>query len=42
MTLGENKSYLHWDMVHDMQDGGRITVDGELFYQDGKFVIEDA
>ncbi len=40
MTLGQNKSAVHWDMVHDMTRGGEIRIDGELFYQNGKFVIE--
>lgn len=37
---GVNESQIHWDMVHDMQNGGEIRVDGELFYQDGKFAVE--
>lgn len=36
---GSNKSAVHWDMVHGMQDGGEIIVDGELFYKNGEFVI---
>jgi hypothetical protein len=27
-------------MICDMKDGGRIMVDGELFYDSGKFVID--
>ncbi len=34
-TGGKNESGLHWDMLCDMSDG-EITVDGELFYRDGK------
>ncbi len=30
-----NESGIHWDMLCDMHDG-EITVDGELFYKDGK------
>jgi len=26
-------------MICDMGDGGEITIDGELFYQSGKFKI---
>jgi aminopeptidase len=37
---GTNESGLHWDMICDMKDGGRIIVDGELFYDSGKFVID--
>lgn len=36
---GTNESGVHWDMICDMKDGGRIFVDGELFYDSGKFVI---
>ncbi len=28
-TGGENDSALHWDLICDLRDGGRITVDGE-------------
>ncbi len=41
-TGGTNKSLIHWDMVHNMRDGGEIFVDGELFYQNGQFMIEPA
>ena len=44
-TGNANKSGLHWDMVCDLRestpgaaDGGRITADGELFHEHGKFV----
>lgn len=39
-TGGVNESKVHWDMVHDMTDGGEIIVDGELFYRNGKFEVE--
>jgi aminopeptidase len=35
---GTNKSAIHWDMVTDMRQG-RITVDGELLYEKGEFVV---
>jgi aminopeptidase len=35
---GTNKSAIHWDMVTDMREG-RITVDGDLLYENGEFVI---
>jgi len=38
-TGSTNTSAVHWDMICDMRDGGEIRVDGELFYQDGKFLI---
>jgi aminopeptidase len=36
---GTNQSSVHWDIVTDMTDGGEITVDGDVLYKDGKFVI---
>ena len=37
---GKNKSSLHWDMLCDMRNGGEIYADGELFYENGKFIDE--
>jgi aminopeptidase len=37
-TGGKNESGIHWDILCDMKDG-KILVDGELFYQNGKVVI---
>jgi aminopeptidase len=36
---GVNDSAVHWDMVCDLRQGGRITVDGEDFQVDGQFVV---
>jgi aminopeptidase len=36
---GTNESSVHWDIVTDMKEGGQITVDDELLYKDGQFVI---
>ncbi len=36
---GTNDSQIHWDMVHDMKQGGEVCIDGELLYKDGQFVI---
>lgn len=36
---GTNKSLLHWDMICDARQDTTIHVDGDLFYQDGKFTI---
>jgi aminopeptidase len=36
---GKNESRIHWDMICDMQDGGQILVDGELFYESGEFLL---
>ena len=38
-TGSTNESAVHWDMICDMRDGGRIWVDGELFYESGRFTI---
>ena len=38
-TGSKNRSSIHWDMICDMKDGGEITVDGELFYRSGEFMI---
>lgn len=35
----KNESGLHWDMLCDMAEG-KVTVDGELFYLNGRFAIE--
>lgn len=37
---GTNESGVHWDMICDMKDGGKIYVDGELFYDSGEFVVD--
>ncbi len=36
---GRNQSSVHWDMLCDMKNGGRIEADGRIVYQDGKFVV---
>jgi len=38
-TGSVNESAIHWDMVCDMRASGEIWVDGQLFYQQGKFLI---
>jgi aminopeptidase len=38
-TGGVNNSAVHWDMVCDLREQGRITVDGEQMQVDGKFVV---
>jgi aminopeptidase len=35
----KNDSPIHWDLICDMRDGGQIFVDGDLFYESGKFMI---
>lgn len=36
---GKNESAIHWDMLANMHDGGKIFADGELVYENGKFLI---
>lgn len=38
-TGGVNDSAIHWDMICDLRRGGKITVDGEVLQEDGKFVV---
>ncbi len=37
-TGGRNRSALHWDLICDLRVGGRLTVDGEILNENGKFV----
>ena len=36
-TGGKNESALHWDLICDLRKGGRLTADGEVIQQDGRF-----
>ena len=38
-TGSKNKSSIHWDMICDLRTDSEITVDGELFYKNGKFAF---
>ena len=38
-TGGKNKSGLHWDLIKNMKNGGKIYADGTLIYENGKFLI---
>jgi len=35
----KNKSVIHWDLLTDMRNGGKIIVDDELIYESGEFKI---
>ena len=37
---GKNISAIHWDMICDMKNGGKIYADDVLIYQDGKFIVD--
>jgi aminopeptidase len=36
---GNNVSSVHWDMVKELRNGGRIECDGEVVQQDGQWVF---
>ena len=36
---GTNESAIHWDIVKDLREGGRILLDGELVQEDGRWLI---
>lgn len=38
-TGSNNRSAIHWDMLKDMKNGGKIYADGELCYENGAFII---
>jgi len=38
-TGGRNQSSLHWDMICDLRQGGRIEADGKVLQADGKFRV---
>jgi len=37
-TGGKNLSALHWDLICDLREGGRLTADGQVIQEDGRFV----
>lgn len=37
-TGGTTVSALHWDLVRDLRQGGRLLADGEVLQEDGRFV----
>ena len=36
---GKNKSSLHWDLIKDLRNGGRLELDGELVQENGTWLI---
>jgi aminopeptidase len=38
-TGGRNESALHWDLICDLRQGGRLTADGATILQDGRFAV---
>jgi aminopeptidase len=39
-TGSKNESAIHWDMICDLREGGKIWVDDVLLYENGKFAID--
>ena len=39
-TGSVNQSAVHWDMICDLRTGGRVLVDGEVFFADGRYVVD--
>lgn len=37
-TGGLNESSIHWDLIKDLRSGGRLSLDGEPFIEEGHFV----
>ena len=38
-TGGINKSALHWDLIVDLRRGGRVTADGRMVMEDGRWLV---
>jgi aminopeptidase len=38
-TGAKNHSAIHWDMICDMRNASEISVDGDVLYKNGQFVI---
>jgi aminopeptidase len=36
---GTNESALHWDMIKDLREEGKILIDGTVIQENGKFLI---
>jgi aminopeptidase len=36
---GTNESAIHWDMVKELRNGGRIELDGDVVQEDGRWVL---
>jgi aminopeptidase len=37
-TGGTNESVVHWDLICDLRDGGRLSADGETILDAGRFI----
>ena len=41
-TGGTNVSSVHWDIVKDLRNGGRLYADGRLVQENGKWLLDEA
>lgn len=39
-TGGRNKSSIHWDLVKDLKKEGKVYADGDLVYENGRFILD--
>ncbi|MBB4080937.1 aminopeptidase [Lewinella aquimaris] len=37
---GKNESSVHWDMIANMRDGGKVYADDQIIYENGRFLID--
>ena len=38
-TGGTNESVVHWDLICDLRQGGRLSADGDTILEDGQFQL---
>jgi aminopeptidase len=38
-TQGQNESALHWDLICDLREGGRLSADGQILNENGEFIV---
>jgi aminopeptidase len=38
-TGSTNTSALHWDMIADIRRSGQVTVDGDMFLVNGRYLL---
>jgi aminopeptidase len=39
-TGSQNQSAVHWDMICDLRQGGVVTIDGVVFFEQGRYVVD--
>ena len=38
-TGGTNQSAIHWDIIKDLRQQGRVLLDGKLIFENGKMLL---